>query len=184
MERLTFLNGDGIACVRDDQCCEEQSGHYCGPAIDRLAEYEDLGMLAEEIVDAVQQETAQFDVMQALQIVAALKQLNAYKQAEQEGYLVALQCKPGQHVFILRGYDRHICECVVTRIILGKGYRAAEVESADGTEIGGFPLLEWGRTAFATREEAERAEKPDVCFAKAHAAEAADEVLKGMRDGH
>lgn len=115
---------------------------------------------------------------------AALDQLSAYKQAEKEGHLVALQCKPGQHVFVIRGYDQHICECVVTRIILGKGYRAAEVESADGKEMGyGFPLLEWGRTAFATREEAERAGKPDVCFAKAHAAEAADEVLKGVCDG-
>ena len=101
------------------------------------------------------------------------------------GQLEVLQCRPGQHVFVMRGYDQRICECVVTRIILAKGYRAAEVESADGTEMGyGFPLLEWGRTAFATREEAERAEKPDVCFAKAQAAEAADEVLKGARDGH
>lgn len=158
MERLTFRNGDGIACVRDDQCYEEQSGHYCGPAIDRLADYEDLGMLAEEIVDTVQQSTAQFDIMQMAKIAAALDRLEKYQQAEKEGHLVALQCKPGQHVFVIRGYDQHICECVVTRIILGKGYRAAEVESADGTEMGyGFPLLEWGRTAFATREEAEKA---------------------------
>lgn len=41
MERLTFLNGDEVPCVREDKCYEEQSGHYCGPAIDRLAAYED-----------------------------------------------------------------------------------------------------------------------------------------------
>lgn len=90
MDRLTFKNGDGVACVRGDQCYEEQSGHYCGSAIDRLADYEDLGMLAEEIVDAVQQDTAQFDPMQALQIVAALDLLNKYQQAERAGRLVIL----------------------------------------------------------------------------------------------
>lgn len=37
MERLTFLNGDEIPCVRNDQCFEEQSEHYCGPAINSLA---------------------------------------------------------------------------------------------------------------------------------------------------
>ncbi len=135
--------------------------NYRGSKIDRIADQEYLRLLK-----------------------AALDQLSAYKQAEKDGYLVTLSCKPGQHVFVMRGYDQRICECVVTRIILAKGYRAAEVESVDGTEMGyGFPLLEWGRTAFATREEAERAEKPDVCFAKAHAAEAADEVLKGVCDG-
>ena len=49
MERLTFLNGDEIPCVRNDQCFEEQSEHYCGPAIDRLAAYEDTGLTPEEI---------------------------------------------------------------------------------------------------------------------------------------
>lgn len=42
MERFTFLNGDDVWCVNNDHCFEEQSEHYCGPAIDRLAYYEDL----------------------------------------------------------------------------------------------------------------------------------------------
>lgn len=37
MKRLTFLNGYEIPCVRNDQCFEEQSEHYCGPAINSLA---------------------------------------------------------------------------------------------------------------------------------------------------
>ncbi len=50
MERLTFLNGDEIPCVRNDQCFEEQSEHYCGPAIDRLAAYEDTRLMPEEVL--------------------------------------------------------------------------------------------------------------------------------------
>lgn len=42
MERLTFMNGDGVWCVDNENCFEEQSEHYCGPAIDRLAYYEDM----------------------------------------------------------------------------------------------------------------------------------------------
>lgn len=42
MERLTFLNGDDTWCVDNENCFEEQSEHYCGPAIDRLAYYEDM----------------------------------------------------------------------------------------------------------------------------------------------
>ena len=44
MERMTFLNGDDIPVVNNDNCYEEQSEHYCGPAIDRLAAYEDTGL--------------------------------------------------------------------------------------------------------------------------------------------
>lgn len=42
MKRFTFKNGDDVWCVCDDSCFEEQSEHYCGPAIERLAYYEDL----------------------------------------------------------------------------------------------------------------------------------------------
>lgn len=42
MDRMTFKNGDDVWCVDNDDCFEEQSEHYCGPAIDRLARYENL----------------------------------------------------------------------------------------------------------------------------------------------
>ena len=42
MERMTFLNGDDAWCVDNENCFEEQSERYCGPAIDRLAYYEDM----------------------------------------------------------------------------------------------------------------------------------------------
>ncbi len=51
MERLTFLNGDEVPCVHDDKCYEEQSGHYYGPAIDRLAAYEDTGLMPNDVTD-------------------------------------------------------------------------------------------------------------------------------------
>jgi len=51
MERLTFLNGDEVPCVCEDKCYEGQSGHYCGPAIDRLAAYEDTGLMPNDVTD-------------------------------------------------------------------------------------------------------------------------------------
>ena len=164
MERLTFLNGDGIPCVRDDQCYEEQSGHYCGPAIDRLADYEDLGMLAEEIVDTVQQETAQFDVMREMQIVAALKQLNAYKQAEKDGHLVALPCKVGDTVWAIENpWTGKLLKKPIEAYVNGmkKFSHGLYVNVLfDTRKINGtrdYEANHIGETIFLTREEAEKA---------------------------
>ena len=151
MERLTFKNGDGIACVRDDQCYEEQGGHYCGSAIDRLADYEDLGMLAEEIVDAVQQDTAQFDPMQALQIVAALDLLNKYQQAEKDGRLVVLPCKVGDTVYFDL-FGKIIEKQVFSIVSFSNSTRIY----CDGTSEH-FRPEDVGKTFFLTREEAEAA---------------------------
>lgn len=160
MKRLTFRNSDGIACVRDDQCHEEQSGHYCGPAIDRLADYEDLGLLAEEIVDIVQQETAQFDVMQTLQIVIALDRLEKYQQAEKEGRMVILPCKVGDTVWY-NTYINNGRTCLGVRphkVLAHKEYIVVE----------GYPIntelqLDWlGKIWYLSQEEAKNAEGTEV----------------------
>lgn len=39
MSRLTFMS-DGYYAVNSDNCFDDQDENYCGPAIDKLAEYE------------------------------------------------------------------------------------------------------------------------------------------------
>ena len=90
MERLTFLNGDEIPCVRNDQCFEEQSEHYCGPAIDRLAAYEDTGLTPERCAEFARADAeGRYIVMRDAEQegVARLREL---AEADKEGRLVVL----------------------------------------------------------------------------------------------
>ena len=48
MERLTFMS-DGYYAVDSGNCFDDQDGNYCGPAISKLAAYEDTGLTPEEI---------------------------------------------------------------------------------------------------------------------------------------
>lgn len=48
MKRFTFTSDDYWA-VDNQNCFEDQSEDYCGPAIDRLAAYEDTGLLPQEV---------------------------------------------------------------------------------------------------------------------------------------
>ncbi len=47
--RLTHISDDYYA-VNSEVCWEDQNEEYCGPAIDRLAAYEDTGLEPEEII--------------------------------------------------------------------------------------------------------------------------------------
>lgn len=49
MERFTFMS-DGYYAVDNTNCFEDQSEDYNGPAIDRLAAYEETGLLPEEVM--------------------------------------------------------------------------------------------------------------------------------------
>lgn len=50
MERITF-ESDGYFAVRGKDCFDDQDENYCGPAIDRLAAYEDTGLTPKDVVD-------------------------------------------------------------------------------------------------------------------------------------
>lgn len=148
MERLTFLNGDEIPCVRNDQCFEEQSEHYCGPAIDRLAAYEDTRLTPEEIV-------AMCHTLEEYHRTA-----DPLLSAKAQGRVVVLPCKVGQRVFALLDTDKHISECEVKQIGMGNkiGFIGLEPIGARGREYG-VALNGFGKTVFLTREEAEKALK-------------------------
>lgn len=46
MERFTFIS-DGYYAVSNDDCYEDQNENYCGPAIERLAKYEEANINGE-----------------------------------------------------------------------------------------------------------------------------------------
>ena len=95
MERLTFLNGDEIPCVRNDQCFEEQSEHYCGPAIDRLAAYEDTHMMPPDVMHM----RMDMAILTALFDGIDVDRMREIVAAERGGRVVVLPCKLGDTVY-------------------------------------------------------------------------------------
>lgn len=160
MERLTFLNGDEVPCVHDDKCYEEQSGHYCGPAIDRLAAYEDSGCAPEEVLPKDKADEIALKLMRLadLESLCSYTRLRELAEADKDGRLVVLPCKVGQRAFALLDMDKHISECEVKQIGLGneRGFVGLEPIGARGREYG-VSLNGFGKTVFLTREEAEKA---------------------------
>ena len=161
MERLTFLNGDEIPCVRNDQCFEEQSEHYCGPAIDRLAAYEDTHMMPPDVMHM----RMDMAILTALFDGIDVDRMREIVAAERGGRVVVLPCKVGDTVWVtgrdsvpremkLEAPDiRAVCTdeenlCMSTCNRKPDGFCAYRLRN-DGTDI--------GKTVFLTREEAEKA---------------------------
>ena len=158
MERLTFLNGDGIACVRDDQCCEEQSGHYCGPAIDRLAAYEDTWLTPEDI-ECIKQ-CANEDKALTKCPACLDERMRELDAADKGGRLVILPCKVGDTVW----YNTYIDN---GRTCLGirphKVLAHREYIIVEGYPINTELQLDWmGKVWFLSQEEAKNAEGTEV----------------------
>lgn len=98
MERLTYRYADGEAwaSIYKVSACGE---HECkGPIIERLAAYEDTGMTPEEI-DALQkreQGLAEMLVNVSCGCAVSYSRLAELAQAEKDGRLVVLPCKPDE----------------------------------------------------------------------------------------
>lgn len=141
MERLTFLNGDEIPCVRNDQCFEEQSEHYCGPAIDRLAAYEDTGLMPEEI-------TAMRHTLEEYHRTA-----DPLLSAKAQGRVVVLPCKVGDGLWT---FCSHPVEQVYS-------FTVTDISTLNGrimlntSRCGVIDARDVGKTVFFTREDAEKA---------------------------
>ena len=121
----------------------------------RLAAYEDTGLEPQDIISAVDM----------AKIACALHELNAYKdigpidhirdllQAEQDGRLVVLPCKVGDHVWA----DGR--EAIVVWFFGYKTERYLHAQFFDNAKYTDIPFYEIGKTVFLTREEAEAALK-------------------------
>lgn len=153
MERLTFLNGDEMPCVSDDKCYDEQSGHYCGPAIDRLAAYEGTGLTPEQV-------SAAKTIIGAILTgdTGKVKRIRELAEADKEGRVVVLPCKIGNVLFRpLR--RRNIIEKCVVSSLAKKGDKSWKIRLTHGNFRSVFEIdaNDIGKTVFLTREEAEKA---------------------------
>lgn len=143
MERLTFLNGDEIPCVRNDQCFEEQSEHYCGPAIDRLAAYEDTHMMPPDVMHM----RMDMAILTALFDGIDVDRMREIVAAERGGRVVVLPCKLGDTVWL-----------VVTKRSRIYATEHKFVKRSRLTFLNMERVLqEFGKTVFLTREDAEKA---------------------------
>ena len=148
MERLTYRDKDGMAMMK------ERGGWKSG-GIERLAAYEDTGLEPQDIISAVDMS----------KIACALHELNAYKdigpidhirdliKAEQDGRLVVLPCKVGDHVWA----DGR--EAIVVWFFGYKTERYLHAQFFDNAKYTDIPFYEIGKTVFLAREEAEAALK-------------------------
>ena len=162
MERLTRKNWRNLdpweKCGQDNFCkrgCHEQGGCTKGcivPRIyDRLAAYEGTVLEPEEVADAVTAAT----LMARSKIVSCFgvdaDHIRELVEAEQDGRLVVLPCKVGDHVWA----DGR--EAIVVWFFGYKTERYLHAQFFNNAEYTDIPFYEIGKTVFLTREEAEAA---------------------------
>ena len=152
MARITF---EGNFC--DISMCRENPCPYNGMCSqrqtwERLKEYEDTGFDPEEIADFMKrwEQTVEIGGMLKKYCIDHIRDL---LHAEQDGRLVVLPCKVGDHVWI-DGRD-----AIVTEFF---GYRSERYFHAvilGRNKHIDIPFTEIGKTVFLTSEEAEAALK-------------------------
>ena len=144
MDRLTYRDKDGMAMMK------ERGGWKSG-GIERLAAYEDTGLEPEDLKKAFNETAILKLAAQALSTTP--DHLRDLLQAEQDGRLVVLPCKVGDHVWA----DGR--EAIVVWFFGYKTERYLHAQFLDNAEYTDIPFYEIGKTVFLTREEAEAAQK-------------------------
>ena len=150
MARITF---EGNFC--DISMCRENPCPYNGMCSqrqtwERLKEYEDTGFDPEEIADFMKrwEQTVEIGGMLKKYCIDHIRDL---VHAEQDGRLVVLPCKVGDHVWA----DGR--EAIVVWFFGYKTERYLHAQFLDNAEYTDIPFYEIGKTVFLTREEAEAA---------------------------
>lgn len=130
-------------------------GHDYVAAARRLAEYEDTGLMPDEI-KSMQGE--HFTGLEMAKLHSALMELKKYQEADRDGRLVVLPCQSGEHVFALLDDQKHVRECEIKHTVLD-GWRKVFFIApiGDPGNSYGAPFGAFGQTVFLTREEAEKA---------------------------
>ena len=142
MERLTYRDKDGMAMMK------ERGGWKSG-GIDRIAAYEDTGVEPEDLKRAFNETASLKLAAQALRTTP--DHLHDLLQAEQDGRLVVLPCKVGDHVWA----DGR--EAIVVWFFGYETERYLHAQFYDNMQYIDIPFTEIGKTVFLTREEAEAA---------------------------
>ena len=152
MARITF---EGNFC--DISMCRENPCPYNGMCSqrqtwERLKEYEDTGFDPEEIADFMKrwEQTVEIGGMLKKYCIDHIRDL---LHAEQDGRLVVLPCKVGDHVWA----DGR--EAIVVWFFGYKTERYLHAQFLDNAEYTDIPFYEIGKTVFLTRQEADAALK-------------------------
>ena len=147
MARITF---EGNFC--DISMCRENPCPYNGMCSqrqtwERLKEYEDTGFDPEEIADFMKrwEQTVEIGGMLKKYCIDHIRDL---LHAEQDGRLVVLPCKVGDHVWV----DGR--EAVVENFFGYETERYLHAQFYDNMQYIDIPFTEIGKTVFLTREEA------------------------------
>lgn len=178
MERLTIRNSEGIGVLKQPYQCERCGDLQWslpdlgnGSPTDRLAEYEDIGLLPEQIkeIDSLYAEKCKeltelqrgyLSGLELLQIWAELEKLKEYRHLEEQGKLLRLPCTVGDTV-----WDNDFgkaCSYTVTGFSIGKiddeendinGLKMY-YRNWNGSICCSCAVSEIGKTVFLTREEA------------------------------
>lgn len=176
MERLTF---EGNFC--DIAQCRELPCKYDGNCTqkqvwERLQDYEDSGLAPAEVHSMSGEWCA---MMSVLNSIGSYDRLRELAEADKDGRVLILPCKPGNHIFAVGPHK--IMECKVSAIYQGARDPVACAEFGCDSDCNGCPFYaplsdpegdfrcrgEWGeaeinfakfgKTVFLTREEAEKA---------------------------
>ena len=150
MESLT-KRVDGIA-VLESWAIDKDPVSIIQRLCNRLSTYEDTGLEPEEIADFMKrwEQTVEIGGMLKKYCIDHIRDL---LHAEQDGRLVVLPCKAGDHVWV----DGR--EAVVENFFGYETERYLHAQFYDNMQYIDIPFAEIGKTVFLTREEAEAALK-------------------------
>lgn len=160
MDRLTF---EGNFC--DIAQCREQTCPYNGSCSqrevwERLKAYEDKGCEPEEVLPKERADEIAMSLMRLtdLEGFAPYDRLRELAEADKDGRLVVLPCKPGDTVYSIFGAE--VIEKTVGRVIIN-GYTTPRIWVDLDCSFLSSVTKRWdlgiGKDFFLTREEAEAA---------------------------
>lgn len=160
MERLTvpYEYGDGYRPKCAETCDECDGCWELDEIVNRLGAYEDTERTPEEVNDAVvgAKLMAKAKVVSAFGVAA--ERLRELAEAEKDGRLIVLPCKPGDLLWTFRSYpveqvySFQVCSFTVTDISTLNGRIMLNT-----SRCGVIDARDVGKTVFLTREEAEKA---------------------------
>lgn len=183
MERLTIRNSEGIGVLKQPYQCERCGDLQWslpdlgnGSPTDRLAEYEDIGLTPEQLLEIdrlyaekckelAELEKKSFSVIEMVKIWANLQKLKEYKEFEGKGKLLKLPCAVGDTVYTNASMQswyfnrsKRPYEAKVVFIGINGSDNFVNVDFGNGRMLQ-FQFLDVGKTIFLTKDEAETALK-------------------------
>ena len=150
MARITFEGNFCDISMRRENPCPYNGMCSQRQTWERLKKYEDTGLEPEEIADFMKRWERAVEIA-GLCKKGGIDQLLELKKAEQDGRLVLLPCKVGDHILA----DGR--EAIVVWFFGYKTGRFLHVQFLDNAECADIPFYEIGKNRLPDREEAEAA---------------------------